>query len=64
MTIKMKLHNGDKLRTEIFRQVYKGKNYAELVESFYAFVGDMKWGELIQLKGRERIILHKFGRTE
>lgn len=61
MTIRMYLHDGYKLRTEIFRKVYKGKSYAELVENFYSFVGEMKWGVMEQLKGRDRIKLHSFG---
>lgn len=60
MTIRMYLHDGTKLRTVIFRKVYKGRSYAELVENFYSFK-DFKWGIMEQLKGKERIKLHGFG---
>lgn len=62
MTVEIILHDGFKERTQIFRKVYKGKSYAQLVENFYSFTSDQKWGKMIQLKGFERIILHTFGK--
>lgn len=64
MTIQTTLHDGNKERTTIFRKVYKGKSYAQLVENFYSFKSDQKWGKLIQLKGKEKITLHTFGIIE
>ena len=64
MTISIELHDGNKLRTQIFRKVYKGKSYAQLVENFYSFKNDMKFGKMIQLKGKQRILLHNFGQPD
>lgn len=61
MTLKVELNDGSKTREQIYRKVYKGKSYAQLVENFHSFKNDMKWGKLIQLKGKERILLHSFG---
>jgi len=61
MTVSIVLHDGSKERTQLFRKVYKGKSYAQLVENFYSFKNDMKWGTMTQLKGKERITLHTFG---
>lgn len=61
MTIQTILHDGSKERSQIFRKVYKGKSYAQLVENFYSFKADQKWGRMIQLKGKEKITLHTFG---
>lgn len=61
MTVSVILHDGYKERRQLFRKVYKGKSYAQLVENFYSFKSDMKWGSMIQLKGKERIKLHSFG---
>lgn len=60
MTIQTVLDDGYKERTMIFRKVYKGKSYAQLVENFYSFRNDMRSGKMIQLKGKERILLHSF----
>lgn len=61
MTIQTILDDGYKERVMIFRKVYKGKSYAQLVENFFSFKNDMKSGRMIQLKGSERILLHSFG---
>ena len=61
MTIRVKLNDGTKTREQIFRKVYKGRSFAQLVENFYSFKTEMKWGSFEQLKGKERIVLHEFG---
>ncbi len=61
MTIRVRLDDGNKTREQIFRKVYKGKSFAQLVENFYSFKTEMKWGTFEQLKGKERIVLHEFG---
>lgn len=61
MTVRIKLDDGTKTREQIFRKIYKGKSYAQLVENFYSFKNEMKWGSFEQLKGKERIVLHEFG---
>lgn len=62
MTVSVTLHDGYKERVQIFRKVYKGKSLAQLVENFYSFRECMKWGKMVQLKGKERIVLHTFGK--
>lgn len=64
MTIRVRLNDGAKTREQIYRKVYKGKSYAQLVENFYSFKNDMKWGYMEQLKGKDRIGLHSFGSPE
>lgn len=61
MTIRISLFDGHKVREETFRKVYRGRSLARLVENFYSFQGDQIWGKMVQFKGKERIILHKFG---
>lgn len=61
MTIAVILNDGYKDRKQIFRKVYKGKSYAQLVENFYSFKNDQRWGIMILLKGKERTKLHSFG---
>lgn len=60
MTVELLLSDGKQERRKIFRKVYKGKSYAQIVENFYSFKNDMQWGKLFQLKGKERILLHSF----
>lgn len=64
MTIRVRLNDGFKTRTQIYRKVYKGRSYAQLIENFYSFKNDMKWGYMEQLKGKDRISLHTFGKPE
>lgn len=64
MTIRVHLHDGNKVRTQVYRSVHKGKSYAQLVENFYSFKNDMKWGIMVQLRGEDRIFLHTFGSPE
>ena len=62
MTIQIQVHNGARVKTFTYRNIYKGKNYADLVQSFYALQEGYKWGELSQIKGRNKILWHFFGR--
>lgn len=61
MTLQMILNDGNRERKVIFRKVYKGKSYAGLVENFYSFTNDQRYGKLYQLKGTDKILLHQFG---
>lgn len=61
MTIEVHLYDGRQLRTLVYRKVYKGRNYAQHVESFYSLRDTYKWGVLEQLKGKQVIKLHEFG---
>lgn len=62
MTIQIQVHDGNQIKTFTYRKIYKGKNYAQLVESFYALQDGYKWGEFQQLKGNTKILWHFFGR--
>lgn len=64
MTIRIRLNDGNKTREQIFRKVYIGNSYAQLVENFYSFKTEMKWGTFEQLKGKERTISHEFGNKQ
>ena len=64
MTIRVKLNDGTKTREQIFRKVYKGRSYAQMVENFYSFKNEMRWGTLERLSGKERTVLHSFGNTQ
>lgn len=61
MTIQMRLHDGNKIKTYTYRKIYKGKKFAEICEGFYTQREGNKWGVLVQLKGKERITLRSFG---
>lgn len=62
MTIRIHLNDGRITRTAIYRNVIKGRSYAQLVENFHSFKNDMRWGVLEQLKGKECLVLHTFGK--
>lgn len=64
MTIRMQFSDGTKQITRTYRKIYKNKNFAEMVEGFYAQRDGMEWGILTQLKGKERIVLHTFGNKQ
>jgi hypothetical protein len=64
MTIQTIVFDGIKRTTRTYRNVYKGVNLAELREGFYAQEQSNKWGVMTQLKGKERIILARFGEAQ
>lgn len=64
MVVKYILNDGKKDRSDIFRNVIRGRSLAQIVENFYSFRNDMRYGILIELKGKERKILHTFGKFE
>lgn len=61
MTIQITYGEPDKTYTKVYRKVYAGKNLAQYVEGFYSNRGVYKWGVMVQLKGNDIIMLHKFG---
>lgn len=63
MTIQITYGLPGQTRSAIYRNVYKGKNLAEYVEGFYALQDSYAWGVMVQLKGKEIIMLHSFRRT-
>ena len=62
MTIQMRFFDGDQTKTFTYRKVYKTKNLVEVREGFFANAQSYRGGLLIQLKGKERIILNSFGK--
>lgn len=61
MTIQISYGTPTETKSHIYRKVYKGKNFAEYVESFYGLRETYQWGVMVQLKGKEIIRLHEFG---
>lgn len=64
MTIQTKMFDGRRVNTRTYRNVIEGVNLAQHVEGFYAQRDSNKWGVLIQLKGKERILRRSFGNIE
>lgn len=64
MVIQTRIHDGISVKTRVYRKVIKGVNLAQYREGFYAQALFCKWGEMIQLKGKQRIKLARFGRVE
>lgn len=62
MTIQTILDDGTGTRTTTYRNVFKSVNLAQYREGFEAQAEHCKWGVLYQLKGKERILLARFGR--
>lgn len=61
MTVQTKVDDGTGIKTRTWRDIYKTKGLAELREGFYAQREHCRWGVMIQLKGKERILLGSFG---
>jgi len=64
MVIQTRIHDGLGVRTRTYRDIVKGVNLAQLREGFYAQEMSCKWGEMVQLKGKQRIVIGQFGRVE
>jgi len=64
MVIQIRIHDGIRIKTRTYRDVVRGVNLAQYREGFYAQEAYSKWGEMVQLKGNERIVLARFGRVE
>lgn len=64
MTVQTTIFDGLKRTTRTYRNIYKGVNLAEIREGFYAQENWNKWGTMIQLKGKERILLARFGEAQ
>lgn len=64
MTIQTKMFDGARVNTRTYRKVIRGVNFAQYVEGFFAQRESNKWGVLIQLKGKERILLRSFGKLD
>lgn len=64
MTIQTKIDTGLGIKTQTYRNIYKGKNLAEFREGFFAQEEHSRSGVMIQLKGKERIVLARFGEEQ
>lgn len=64
MVIQTKIHDGISIRTRTYRNIIKNVNLVEFKENFLSQRSYCKWGEMIQLKGNDRIILASFGKIE
>lgn len=61
MTVQTRVHDGISVKTRTWRNVYKTKGLAEVREGFFAQREHSRWGIMVQLKGKERIELGRFG---
>ena len=64
MVIQTRIHDGISVKTRTYRKIYKSQSYYEWREGFMAQSSFCKWGEMVQLRGTERILLASFGRVE
>ena len=62
MTIQTIFYNGEKRVTNIYRKVYANKNLDRYIQGFFAQREQYKWGVLVQLKGKEKIMMRSFGK--
>jgi hypothetical protein len=61
MVVQTKVDLGYEVQTRTYRDIYKTKGLAEVREGFFGQREHCRWGVLIQLKGKERILLNFFG---
>ena len=61
MVIQFQINDGIKTKTRTYEKIYRGAGLAELEEQFFNHRAYSKWGQMVQLKGKERIVLHTFG---
>ena len=64
MTIQTKMFDGARVNTRTYRNVIENVNFTQYVNGFYAQRDSNKWGVLIQLKGKERILRRSFGKLD
>ena len=62
MTISISLYlGGGKYEIKTYRGVAR-HNYSSYVAGFFANKDFYRYGQMVQLKGKERIVLHTFGK--
>lgn len=61
MVIQTHINDGISVKTKTYRNVIKGVNLAQFREGFYAQKVYSRWGQMFQLKGKQRILLASFG---
>ena len=64
MVIQVTINDGVETRTRTWRKIYKGDFYDKWRQGFLAQAAYNKWGTMIWLKGKERIILASFGKIK
>ena len=65
MTIQTRINDGVSVKTRTYREIAKGSpEYCRRLYGFMKQADICKWGEMIQLKGTERIVLAHFGKVE
>lgn len=64
MVIQIQTHDGHDVKTRTFDKIYRGHSLAELTEGFFAGRNVNRWGVMVQLKGKERIVLHRYGKQD
>lgn len=62
MVVLQLLNNGQEDRKYVYRNVIRQRGLAQIVESFYQHREGHRYGILIELKGKERKVLHTFGK--
>ena len=61
MIIQIELFDGNDTEIKIYRQIAQ-HNYTAYVAGFYANKDNYKAGVMAQLKGKQRTVLHTFGK--
>lgn len=62
MTISIELTFGDSIERKIYRNIAR-HNYSAYVAGFFANQDNYQSGVMYQLKGKEKKLLHSFGKT-
>lgn len=62
MVIQFQINDGLMTKTRTYDKIYRGAGLAELEEQFFNHRAYSKWGQMVQLKGKETIVLHTFGK--
>lgn len=61
MTVQTTVHDGISKKTRTYREIFRGVNLAQIREGFFAQEEHCKWGVMVQLKGKQRLVLGRFG---
>lgn len=54
--------DSDLTHNHIYRNVIKNVNLDSYIQGFFAQRDSHRWGKLVQLKGKEKIVLRTFGK--
>lgn len=64
MVIQIQTHDGHEVKTRTFDKIYRGESLAKLTEGFFASRDMHRWSVMVQLKGKQRIVLHRYGKQD